>query len=57
MSNTIKLEFEVFCLECGEKLDAFLDDGIALTVSVSPCPKCMKEAYDRGIDLGATAYK
>ena len=49
-----KLEFEVNCSECGEPLDINVDDW---NIMVDPCEKCMKEAYDRGIDLGATAYK
>ena len=51
--NEIKLEFEVKCSECGEKLNAVFNGG--LTFSVGPCVKCMGDAYDKGVREGENA--
>ena len=47
----IKLEFEVLCKDCEEKLDACIDPYMEKII-VSPCKSCMHDEYERGYDEG-----
>ncbi len=48
---TIKIEFDVLCEDCGEKLKAHINTYIEKLI-VSPCPSCLNDEYRRGFQEG-----
>jgi hypothetical protein len=53
----LSFEFEVFCERCGAGLCHNCTEGRTPGrgmpfIRVSPCEKCMDDAYDKGVDKG-----
>jgi hypothetical protein len=52
----MKVEFEVYCDECGEGLCNFTtvetDRGGNIKVRIKPCPNCMDKSENKGYDRG-----
>lgn len=46
--------FEVFCAKCGNGLCKLttVDERSGIKLEVQPCPECLKEAENAGLDKG-----
>jgi len=55
--DTVEIDFEVFCSECGAGLCHVTEVSVTRTrrmpcVIIAPCPDCLKKSFDAGVDDG-----
>lgn len=52
ITETVDIEIEVVCWECGKDLDTKADGRFGHVLSVEPCSTCLDLKYDEGLKDG-----
>ena len=52
ITETVDIEIEVVCWECGKDLNAKMESGPGHIIAVEPCSHCLDRKYDEGLEDG-----